>query len=221
MDLTEVKRIAWEEDLKEIYFNWLSRVVSFSSGDARINVYWTTGTVGVCVYPEQTFHYHCSLFELQNLMRDPRLHNGRGYSMEDACGPEEAEVIKEKQRQASLQRMTAEQEHRGSLISWSAGLNRNGDLQDIIDPGTKCIALSGYTVFSIDEDGLALWSAGLPTSLFNKVNGRQKSLPPPSYIAMGSHGRYYIQFEDGTCQWAGDLPFKEIEGLVEIVCFVP
>lgn len=247
LDLTDVKRMAWEEGLKEIYFNWTSRVVSFSSGDARINVYWTTGTVGVCVYPEQTFHYRCSLFDLQNLMRDPRLRNGRGYSEADECGSEEAELAKEKQRQAHLQaelnrrkaeekrrkaeakarrrealqrqrRIEEKRQNRGSLIAWTDCLNQGGLLNGL-NCTTKCIAISGDAVFLLNEDGHPWWTSGIPTLLYNKVNGRQKSLPRPTYVAMGSYNRYYIRFKDGKSEWVGDLPLQDVQGKPKIVCF--
>jgi len=53
------------------------------------------------------------------------------------------------------------------------------------------------------EDGDQTWTSGLPTFLYNKLNGRQKSLPPPEYVSMGSHDRYYVRFQDGKSEWVG------------------
>lgn len=181
----------------------------------------STGPQGLleCVYPEQTFHYDCSLPALKKLMKDPRLHNGRGYSEDDACGSEETEVAKEKKRQEYQRKKEAERENRGRKITWSKGLNEDGFLDDNLDYRTKCIAISGYTVLGLLEDGSPCWSNPLPTSLLDKLDGRQKSLSPPSYVAMGSRDRYFIQFKDGSCSWSGYLPIKETAGRPEIVCF--
>jgi hypothetical protein len=57
--------------------------------------------------------------------------------------------------------------------------------------------------FIIHDDGDNSWS-GIPTELRNKVIGRQKSLPPVSIVALGPEDyQYFVQFEDGQCQWNG------------------
>jgi len=53
-------------------------------GDARINVYFTTGTVGTCLdHPRQgktqLFRRNVTLTILREIFRDPRVHTDRGY----------------------------------------------------------------------------------------------------------------------------------------------
>ena len=89
LDLERVRQEAREANLYEIYVNHTSRVVSFAPYDdvsslTRLNVYWTTGTVGTCLdHPRQgktqLFRRNVSLMLLRELMRDPRLHTGTGY----------------------------------------------------------------------------------------------------------------------------------------------
>eukprot|EP00956_Cyclotella_meneghiniana_P009617 scaffold13283_cov82-Cyclotella_meneghiniana.AAC.4 len=49
----------------------------------------------------------------------------------------------------------------------------------------------------------ALCTAGLAKLLYNKLNGRQKSLPLPTYVSIGSQDCYYIEFADGKSEWVG------------------
>jgi hypothetical protein len=79
------------------------------------------------------------------------------------------------------------------------------------DSSCNCLALgAGY--FVVEEDG-STWWRGAPTPLHNKVNGRQKSLPPVDYVALGPADSYFVQFEDGAWQFSADAP----EDLVSLV----
>ena len=89
LNVDEVRRAAQDAELDEIYYNETSRVISFADGGdpqtlTRINVYYTTGTVGTCVdHPRQgrtqLFRRDVDMALLRELMRDPRLHTGTGY----------------------------------------------------------------------------------------------------------------------------------------------
>jgi len=72
--------------LKEIDHNITSHVISFrcDSDGTRINVYYTTGTVGTCLnHPKkgktQLFRRDVSMEQLEQLFIDPRAHTGKGY----------------------------------------------------------------------------------------------------------------------------------------------
>lgn len=73
------------EDLTEIAFTPASRLISFKSfGGTRINVYYTTRTVGTAIdHPfqgkTQLFRRNCSASELLEIFKNPRVHTGRGY----------------------------------------------------------------------------------------------------------------------------------------------
>jgi len=62
-------------------------VISFRKGDSspiRINVYWTTGTVGTCLdHPRQgktqLFRRNVDLSTLREIFKNPRVHTGAGY----------------------------------------------------------------------------------------------------------------------------------------------
>lgn len=56
----------------------------------------------------------------------------------------------------------------------------------------------GYII--LGEGGCSCWLS-IPKLLDNKLRGRQASLPPPTYVAIGSCDRYYVQFADGQSQW--------------------
>jgi len=91
--LEQVRRIA-REDYMEIYFNETSKIVSFcpeyDSDDnaVRINVYWTTGTVGTCLdHPRQgktqLFRRNVDLSTLRLLFQNPRYHTGSDITEQD------------------------------------------------------------------------------------------------------------------------------------------
>mmetsp|Transcript_14380 Transcript_14380/g.41345 ORF Transcript_14380/g.41345 Transcript_14380/m.41345 type:complete len:241 (-) Transcript_14380:273-995(-) len=65
------------------------------------------------------------------------------------------------------------------------------------------IACGGKATIMFFEDGDTAWTSELTTQLYNKLNGRQKSLPKPEYVALGSNDRYYIRFRDGSSRWEG------------------
>ena len=72
------------ERFVEIYHNPESLVVSFKRSQNRINVYWTTGTVGTCIeHPRQgrtqLFRRNVDMTTLRQIFREPRIHTGAGY----------------------------------------------------------------------------------------------------------------------------------------------
>lgn len=73
------------DGVEEISFNPTSRVVSFRTAeDARVNVYYTTRTIGTALdHPiqgkSQLFRRNCTNAELVAIMNNPRLHTNKGY----------------------------------------------------------------------------------------------------------------------------------------------
>eukprot|EP00934_Nitzschia_sp_Nitz4_P007096 Nitzschia sp. Nitz4//scaffold28_size193895//102752//104557//NITZ4_001663-RA/size193895-processed-gene-0.267-mRNA-1//-1//CDS//3329545976//7086//frame0 len=71
--------------LEEISHNAHSKVISFRHPTgARINVYYTTKTIGTALaHPSkgntQLFRRNCTKEELIEILKDPRVHTGRGY----------------------------------------------------------------------------------------------------------------------------------------------
>ncbi|KAJ1475637.1 hypothetical protein T484DRAFT_3159016 [Baffinella frigidus] len=124
--LDQVRKIASEERLKETFFNETSRVVSFapdSPGNARINVYYSTGTVGTCLdHPRQgktqLFRRKVDLAMLRETFRNPRVHTDRGYqrrqrqrpngSAQEAPVEQEAPADEEAEARAQLQKLQNE-----------------------------------------------------------------------------------------------------------------
>ena len=95
-------------ELKEIMINEGSRVISFQTdANERINVYYTTTTVGTALnHPSQgatqLFRRRCSNEELREIMQNPRVHTGKGYKKRpkieeraDRSGYSEVEYIDE------------------------------------------------------------------------------------------------------------------------------
>jgi hypothetical protein len=96
LNLDHVRQLAATADLKEIYCNEDSKVISFvprsdHSPTKRINIYWTTGTVGTCVlHPKQghtqAFRRDVTPSLLEELMLNPRMHTNTTYQRKRARG---------------------------------------------------------------------------------------------------------------------------------------
>lgn len=71
------------------------------------------------------------------------------------------------------------------------------------------------------------WYFNISTPLYNKLTGRQLSLPIAEYVALDASDKdnYYVRFEDGQSQWVGPGSMtKAIYGSdspVGVVCFAP
>jgi len=83
-DLDEVRAIAEQYSYTEIDWNRTSRVISFRKESVRINVYYTTRTVGTCLnHPArgktQLFRREVPMDQLEQIFENPRSHTGKGY----------------------------------------------------------------------------------------------------------------------------------------------
>jgi len=88
LSLKDIRSIARDNGYEEIGLNENSRLISFRGGPSkstRINIYYTTGTVGTCLnHPKrgktQLFRRNISsLDQLGVIFSNPRVHTGRGY----------------------------------------------------------------------------------------------------------------------------------------------
>jgi hypothetical protein len=337
LELDSVRHIAQSEGHEEIYFNDTSKVVSFARNGIRINVYWTTGTVGTCLtHPRQgktqLFRRKADLTLLREIFRDPRVHTGSGYhrvgqqdhssnerrrinngystvgtfSVGDrvyvtghaeatvrsgillmgtsnypgrikvecddgqilhvtpdqlvpagSVQDEEAEIAMEMQRletaeedienerkqlelaanelkveksklmeilndikenrRKKAEQMAAEKARlaeiaaqkiteeiratRGNFVKFLAF--EADHVNKIFNKTVTCVACGGLATIMLYEYGDWAFTSNLPKLLHNKLNGRQKWLPKPLYVALGSQNRYYIRFEDGKSEFVG------------------
>jgi hypothetical protein len=92
LNVDAVRRAAASRGYREVQHNEASRVLGFVSrdGQARINVYYTTGTVGTSLeHPRQgrtqLFRRGITLAELGEILDNPRVHTGAGYHRRSAA----------------------------------------------------------------------------------------------------------------------------------------
>ena len=110
LNLEMVRDEAHLAGLYEIYYNEQSRVISFAATDdhsspVRVNVYYTTGTVGTCLtHPHQgktqLFRRNVDLSMLAKLFREPRLHTGTGYHRRSNNTTQQAQPLNEEIEQS-------------------------------------------------------------------------------------------------------------------------
>ena len=95
LNLSVIRTVASKEAYQETYFNEKSKVISFCprhdypapqkhDNPTRINIYWTTGTIGACVsHPRQgktqLFRRDVDALQLRFIFKNPRVHTGSGY----------------------------------------------------------------------------------------------------------------------------------------------
>jgi hypothetical protein len=68
---------------------------------------------------------------------------------------------------------------------------------------TTCLALGPGCFLGIQEEGRCYWSAGLPTGLYNQLNGRDPKLPRAHFVAMGADGEWFVQYRDKSYRSMG------------------
>ncbi|KAJ1476599.1 hypothetical protein T484DRAFT_1965386 [Baffinella frigidus] len=116
---------------------------------------------------------------------------------------------------------------RGKKLAF-AGLPHTDHIKGIFSEDVVCIATDGNATITIYEHAAWAWTPGLPTALHNKLTGRQKTLPRPTIVALGSESRYYIAFADGQAVWHGpgemasvllDVALTSLHGGVRSVAF--
>ena len=103
------------------------------------------------------------------------------------------------ERQQALSRMRMD---RGYYLDYC--ICKNEDVDQMWD-AERCssIATNGTATIALYDEGGFAWTSGLPTLLHNKLNGRSIKSPRPTLVALGSEGRYFIQFADGKFEWVG------------------
>lgn len=82
--LEKVKKISEEKGWRFIEFQENIGMASFTKNQNRINIYLTKMTVGSCIkHPKkgktQLFRKNCTLKDIQDIFKNPRVHTGFGY----------------------------------------------------------------------------------------------------------------------------------------------
>ena len=102
LDVDEVLGLADDYGWELVEHNEYSYVLIFSRGKQRVNVYYTTGTVGTCLdHPRkgktQLFRRNRDLEDLERIFHDIRVHTGFGYYRKQffhRLGPDNREPLK-------------------------------------------------------------------------------------------------------------------------------
>lgn len=82
--MKQVRKIATSHGWREVMHDVESRTLSFKKNGDRINVYYTTMTVGTAIdHPgkgkTQLFRRHISWEEMEKIFLNPRVHTKKGY----------------------------------------------------------------------------------------------------------------------------------------------
>ncbi len=106
-----------------------------------------------------------------------------------------------KKRQEEMMLLDSNRNARGKFIDYC--LYQSDHVEECFNETVISMACGGNATILFYEGGGWAWTSGLPKQLHNKLNGRQRTLPSPNYVAMGSQDRYYVKFEDGKSEWVG------------------
>lgn len=79
-----IKKIAEKENWKFLEIQDKPPMISFKKEEARINIYYSTMTIGTCIrHPKkgktQLFRRNVTLSELEKIFKNPRIHTTKGY----------------------------------------------------------------------------------------------------------------------------------------------
>jgi hypothetical protein len=181
LPLEGIRSIATELSYEEISVNESSRVISFRGGPsscARINVYYTTGTVGTCLnHPKrgktQLFRRNITtLGALREIFENPRVHTGDGYYYQR----QNIRQQWKKQGSTNDSEFLRDSAHRWVYVGTAAGMFKNqreiklveeictewdglywneGDLPDIADTRYACGSRGGLLkmLYQVIQEG--------------------------------------------------------------------
>ncbi|KAI8465847.1 MAG: hypothetical protein J3K34DRAFT_435653 [Monoraphidium minutum] len=196
MDEGLVRVLAAHWGWAEAAHNAESRVLGFTRGGMRVNVYYSTGTVGTCLdHPRrgktQLFRRGQSLETLSAIFEDPRVHTGAGYyRRHSAARPEPSQRAPGRALTAHLPDAAAEAELHANFGSPAPSAPGGG--REVV-----CLALGGAGFFAVERRG-GCWWRGVPVALDGLMAGRPRSGAPVDFAALGPGGSYFVQFADGT-----------------------
>lgn len=82
--IDQIRAVASNHGWEELVLREENKMISFAKEDQRINVYYTTMTVGTCIkHPRQgrtqLFRKNVKLIQLNDIFDNPRCHTGSGY----------------------------------------------------------------------------------------------------------------------------------------------
>eukprot|EP00523_Entomoneis_sp_CCMP467_P014636 CAMPEP_0168772292 /NCGR_PEP_ID=MMETSP0725-20121227/3881_1 /TAXON_ID=265536 /ORGANISM="Amphiprora sp., Strain CCMP467" /LENGTH=484 /DNA_ID=CAMNT_0008821805 /DNA_START=1 /DNA_END=1456 /DNA_ORIENTATION=- len=129
--------------------------------------------------------------------------------LEEAKRLEKKRLAEEREEQEAKRQQVArlvaaidsERAKRGTLFS---GFVDQADfVSKQFDETVTVISTSGNATILLYEGGSWACTSGITKLLHNKLNGRQRTLPKATYVAIGSMDRYYIRFSDGKSEWVG------------------
>lgn len=119
----------------------------------------------------------------------------------------------ERQRKANTEaRIDKETKERGRKLSLCYMKNLHNCLQRMDMRDTMCIALhpESHTVLYAKRDGQSFWDGGgVPEAVDNALRNRVGEHCRPTAIALGTEGRYFMQFANGKELWNGSDSFEE------------
>lgn len=103
-------------------------------------------------------------------------------------------------------------EERGQYLIYFSHKKLHKFLSDIDLRGTLCMALhpENLTVLCTSRDGQSSWSGGggVPKAVDKALRTRIGEHRSPTAIALGTEGRYFMQFANGKELWYGSQNFK-------------
>ncbi len=169
---------------------------------------------------ERELERHAAKLEADVLEQQQQLHALRSWQNErrrerERREAEQEETEKRKQREreeeeAERKRIRLAEQHederraRGKCITYSlCGSDHRESVDRNFDSRTTCISTDGTATIMLHEGGSWSYSSAIPKLLHNKLNGRQRTLPEPRYVAIGTEDRYFISFVDGKSEWVG------------------
>ena len=105
--------------------------------------------------------------------------------------------------------LEVERWNRGNKIDIWTTVHADFIVQNFSDRVTALSCANNGATIMLYENGGWSWTIGIPKYLHNKLNGRQRTLPIPTYVAIGSMGRYYIEFADGQVEFVACEEMKQ------------
>ncbi|CAD7934283.1 unnamed protein product [Amoebophrya sp. A25] len=141
---------------------------------------------------------------------------------EEKCKEDERKRAEEEQARLERERIEMEAtkerkriERGKRAIWWTHDKDTSEHMKKNMNSEVSCFAICGgenrvACLLQHDDSRSSSWTSGVPTTLDKFLRSRAMYHPQPTYIAMGSQGRYYCELENGRAQFNGPSSFCDL-----------
>jgi len=137
---------------------------------------------------------------IQAIEKESRRNEEEEQREKERLEKERLATIATEKAQAERLALESERYQRGNQID--CFIKQGDSIEKHFSDKVASLSCADGTTIMLYEDGGWACTGGLTKLLHSRLQGRPKTLPKPTYVAIGSMDRYYIRFADGSGEYA-------------------